>query len=95
LLVGEAKAVIAGLSITDDNYHVARKLLEEHFGRPENQKFAHIQRLLKLSSAGSSSNPVVLSRLYDTLQTHIRSLEALEITIKFYERKFKTWLWCF
>ena len=43
LLKDEAKSVISGLSTTDSNYEVARKLLIERYDRKDRIIFAHIQ----------------------------------------------------
>ena len=43
-----------------------------------NNDFGHIQELLKITSTGRTVE--VLCTLYDKLQTHIRSLESLDIT---------------
>ncbi|XP_064643617.1 uncharacterized protein LOC135497714 [Lineus longissimus] len=68
LLVGEANATIAGLSVTADHYNDARQLLEDRFGRKEKIAFAHhhIQVLLKMSSRSHTSGGKVsqLSKLY-------------------------------
>ena len=76
LLEGEAKGVTKGLAITERNYPIAKQLLQERFGRKEKIIFVHIQTLLKLSSNVSTST---LTQLYDELQTHLRSLEALGV----------------
>ena len=34
-LEGEARVVVQGLSVTGDNYAIARRLLEERYGRTE------------------------------------------------------------
>ena len=47
-LEGEARVVVQGLSVTGDNYPIARRLLEERYGRTEQVRFAHIQALLSL-----------------------------------------------
>ena len=77
LLKDEALTAIAGLSLTEANYEAARTLLQERFGRPERIIFSHIQGLLNLPTPGKSTEQ--LWSLYDSLQAHIRSLEALDI----------------
>ncbi|XP_064648538.1 uncharacterized protein LOC135500816 [Lineus longissimus] len=83
LLEGEAKAAIAGLSITNSHYDDARQILEDRYGRREKIAFAHIQGLLRMSTrpnAGTKCRAGQLSKLYDEVQAHVRSLEALDIT---------------
>lgn len=79
LLTGEAKAAIKGLSLTSAHYKHACELLEQRFGRKERLIFAHIQDLLNIS-VPKSSKVSVLWKLQDELQSHVRSLEALEVT---------------
>ena len=84
LLEGDAKRVIAGLNITDGNYPIACKLLNERFNKKEKIIFAHVQSLLSMGTKQAGSNLAELSNLYDSLQTHIRSLTALDVTGKQY-----------
>ena len=78
LLKGEALSAINGLALTDANYETARSILQQRFGRKERIVFAHIQQLLNLSCPGHSTAD--LWSLYDKLQTHIRSLDALGVS---------------
>ncbi|KAK3704303.1 hypothetical protein RRG08_035959 [Elysia crispata] len=77
-LKGEALSAISGLALTEANYETARGLLQQRFGRKLREVFSHIQELLNLSVSGKTT--VDLWVVYDELQTHIRSLEALNIT---------------
>ena len=77
LLTGEALTAIKGLALTAVNYETAKDLLQKRFGRRERIVFCHVQGLLKVTSPGNSTKD--LWSLYDTLQTHIRSLESLDI----------------
>ena len=83
LLTGDAQAAIAGLSLTAGNYTVACQLLKERFGRKEKIIFAHVQALLN-TSVPSQPNVTALWKVYNNLQSHIRSLESLGITGKQY-----------
>ena len=79
LLSGEAAASISGLSLTAASYTTACQILKDRFGRPTRIIFSHVQALLNV---GVSDAPSVneLWSLYNTLQSHIRSLETLSIT---------------
>lgn len=79
LLEGEAKAAIDGLTLTEDHYTVACKLLQERFGRKELIIFSHIQSLLSLESSGKDSDLSKLKSIQDQVLVHVRSLEALDI----------------
>ena len=73
LLDGEAADTIKGLSLTDENYHLAKTLLQERYGRKERIIFAHIQRLLNIEvSKMKATNK--LWQLYNELQINIRGL---------------------
>ena len=78
LLKGEALAAINGLALTEANYETARVLLDKRFGRKDRIVFGHIQALLNLPTQVKTTQD--LWALHDKLQTHIRSLETLEIT---------------
>ena len=79
LLGGEAKATIAGLALTSANYTSAVELLKGRYGRTDRLVFAHIQDLLAVEVP---AQPDVrnLWEVYNALQAHVRSLEALGIT---------------
>ena len=77
LLSGEALMSIKGLALTDANYQTAKDLLQKRFGRKERIIFCHVQGLLNMTSPGNTTGD--LWSLHDTLQTHIRSLETLDI----------------
>ena len=84
LLSGEARNVVAGLSVTEANYGIACKLLTERYGRPERIIFSRIQALLSLqalnnSSTSSKQRTSELWQLQDTLLSHVRSLKSLGI----------------
>ena len=79
VLLGDAKAVIAGLSITEENYKAAIDLLKSRYGRPDREIFTHISDMLAVQVPSSPTVDQLYS-LYHTLQSHIRSLAALEIT---------------
>ena len=84
LLDGEAKACIQGLSTTGLHYKVACELLVERYGRKERIIFAHIQELLNMTSPLSKPGNRVagLWALQDSLLSHVRSLEALNVNGK-------------
>ena len=79
LLKGEAKLAVNGLSLTAANYKTACEILRKRYGRPERLIFCHIQDLLNLS-VPKQPKTSVLWEMYDTLQSHVRSLEVLGIS---------------
>ena len=78
LLKGEAREVIEGLALSSANYETACKLLEDRFGRKEKIIFCHIQDLLNLSIPVTTDIKRLWS-FYNTLCSHVRSLEALGV----------------
>lgn len=79
LLDGEAADTVKGLSLTEDNYAVAKTLLNERYGRKERIIFAHIQRLLNIEvSKIKATNK--LWQLYNELQINIRGLDNCGIS---------------
>lgn len=79
LLGGDALSTIRGLSLTEDNYEIAKSLIRDRYGRKERIIFSHIQRLLNIEV----SNVRVVSKLwtvYNELQSNIRSLDNLGVS---------------
>ena len=76
LLDGDAKSAIAGLSLTGDHYNIACDILCNRFGRHEKIIFAHIQELMNITMPSKQCKVEVLWKLQDSLQAHVRSLEA-------------------
>ena len=79
LLKGDAKASVAGLSLSAANYNTACDILKKRYGRTDRIIFAHIQQLLNIS-VPKSSKVASLWKLQDELQAHVRSLESLGVT---------------
>ena len=74
-LRGEAKATIAGLTPTNDNYPKAIDLLTERYGQPNKIIAAYMKALYYLSAP--NEDHASLRSFYDQLESHIRGLEAL------------------
>ena len=74
-LDGEASRAVSGLTLTDANYEQSVALLESRFGKKQHIINAHMQALTDLPTP--SNNAASLRQLYDTLESHIRGLEAL------------------
>ena len=74
-LSGEASRSIAGFPLIESNYLGSIKLLKERFGQPHRTVSAHMQALLNIPSP--ANNLLSLKHFCDTLETHIRALEAL------------------
>ncbi len=79
-LGGSARAVVAGLELTNTNYTVAVRLLTERFGNKDTIRDAHITQLMNLPV--SSLNSRRLRDTYDTVEQHMRSLATLGNDVK-------------
>ena len=77
-LDGPAASCIAGVALTDGNYNTALDLLENRFANPQLLISSHMDALLKLQ-ASSSGDIRSIRRLYDTIESHIRSLKTLGV----------------
>ena len=77
-LKGEAKAVVSGLALTAANYQVACELLSDRFGRRGAIVFSHLNELLTLQTPASPDTKQLWA-FYNTLCSHVRSLETLGV----------------
>ena len=83
LIEGPAAIAIQGLTLTNDNYESAIKILEERFGKRQQIVSAHMDELLKIPSC--TNDKVNLLRLvYDKISVHTRGLAALGISADSY-----------
>ena len=74
-LRGDASRSIAGFPLTNANYQRSIELLQERFGQSHRIINAHMEAMLNLPNP--TTQLVSLQHFYDTLETHIRGLEAL------------------
>ena len=74
-----ARSVVAGLSLTSNNYETAIKLLQDRYGDPVVIQRAHVNQLAYLPSVYSERNTARLRSLHDQIETHYRGLEALDV----------------
>ncbi len=71
----EAAQSIEGLPLTESNYAQSVEILEQRFGQPHKITNAHMQALLDLPCPSDSVS--TLRQFYDSMENHIRGLEAL------------------
>ncbi|KAK2559409.1 hypothetical protein P5673_018033 [Acropora cervicornis] len=74
-LEGEAEEVISGLTLTNANYEEAIRLLQKRFGQNEIIINAHYTSLMDMPASSSSTS--ALRTRYDSIEKHLRSLQAL------------------
>ena len=71
------RRVIAGLALTGENYDAAIEILTDRFAKPMKIKRAHINDIMTLPPVFNERNATRLRHLYDEIEAHFRSLEAL------------------
>ena len=74
-----AKTAIAGFALTSANYEAALELLKRRFGKKENIQKAHINELMKAAPVPSARDTAKLRKLHDTVETHHRGLQTLNV----------------
>ena len=77
ILKDDAAHAIAGLPMTSDNYIKATELLKERFGQKQVLINAHMESLINIPSP--TNNTTNLREFYDTCESNIRGLEALDV----------------
>ena len=76
-LEGEAEAALKGLKLCNDNYETAKDLLKERFGDKQTLISCHMNKLFSLNNVYDSTDIKSLRKLFDTIETHIRSFNCL------------------
>lgn len=84
LLERSARESIAGLTLTGPNYMEAVAILEKRFGNTQQIISRHMDLLLNLEPVSAAYQLRNLRRLYDSVETHVRSLKSLGIDSKTY-----------
>ena len=84
LLEKSAYEAIAGLTLTANNYGEAVSILKKRFGDKNQIVTKHMDALMSTESVASSQNLKGLRHLYDTVESHIRSLKTLGVTSESY-----------
>ena len=75
---GQAARAIEGLPMTEANYENAVAILQDRFGKKQKIIFKHMDELLKLPVC-QTEKPAQLRYIYDTINVHVRGLQALGI----------------
>uniref|UniRef100_A0A7M5TQ78 Uncharacterized protein n=1 Tax=Clytia hemisphaerica TaxID=252671 RepID=A0A7M5TQ78_9CNID len=86
LLTEKAEQTISGLALSNENYPIAMKLLEERFGDEQIIISSHMNNLLvlELPKIMNVKDTIGLRILYDTAESQIRSLQAFGLLVKNY-----------
>ena len=75
-LTGEAHRAILGLTLSNENYGVARDILKERFGNEQVMFDLHYNQTINFSPASNKTSS--LRSLLDQVEKHLRSLEYLK-----------------
>ena len=77
LLTGEAAATIAGFQLCNENYFEALELLRATYGNTQMIINNHLAELLNFDAVTDVNDIQGLRKLYNHIETQIRSLKAL------------------
>ena len=84
LLESSAAEAIAELTLTTANYHEATATLKKQFGNPQLIVNRYMDALLNTPAILLHQDVKGLRRLYDSMEAHIRGLQALGIAVSGY-----------
>ncbi len=82
LIEGPAEAVLRGIQITSANYDEAEKILKERFAQRQVIVNAHMESLLNLQKVSSEKYVKTLRKLFDNIESNVRSLKRLGVDFK-------------
>ena len=83
-LSGAALEAVQGLALTEANYKEAVTILQRRFGNRQQIIDKHMDQLLKVESVTSPRNVVGLRKRFDSIESHIRSLNSLGVKAESY-----------
>ena len=78
-LEDEAFRTIKGIKLTDKNYPKALKVLRRRYGNKKRIISAHMNELSNIKKVESDRNLQGLDRLYDDIESHVGSLQSLDV----------------
>ena len=79
LLEHTTRETVSGFALTAANYHEAIALLKNQFGSKQQIVDKHLEALFNVDSFTSAHNVCALRCLFDTVTSHIHSLQALDV----------------
>ncbi len=82
--MGSVAHVIAGWTLTSANYEKSTDLLKKRFGNRQVIISSHMEALTKIPKIMTIHEVKRLCNLYDTVESHVRALESLEISQEMY-----------
>ena len=78
------KKCISGLSIRNENYDKAAKILRERYANPPMLISYHMEVLVKFNSVKHKNDVKGLTKIYDQVESIIRNLYLLNVNQKSY-----------
>ena len=84
LLERTALDAVSGLTLTAANYREAVQILEKRFGNKQQIIAKHMDALLSTEAVSSPHNTKAVRHLYDSIESHVRSLKSLGVTADSY-----------
>ena len=78
-LEGEAFRTIQGIKLTDKNYPEALEVLHRRYNDKQRIISAHMNELLNMKKVERDRDLQGLRRLYDDIESHVRSLRSLDV----------------
>ena len=78
-LTGETSRAVKGLAVTTENYEEALKVLDKRYGNVQVIVNSHFEELTKLPVVHNNNDTAKLRKLYDKIETNLRSLRAIGI----------------
>ena len=78
-LEGEAFRTMQGIKLTDKNYPEALEVLRRRYGNKQRIISAHMNKLLNMKRVERDRDLKGLRRLYDDIESHVRSLRSLDV----------------
>ena len=84
LLEGPAAAALTGIQITSANYTEAIDILKQRFAQKQVIVNAHMESLLNLQAVSRERDIKALRKLYDNIESNVRSLKTLGVNFEQY-----------
>ena len=76
---GEVFRTIQGIKLTNKNYPEALEVLRRRYGNKQRIISAHMNELLNIKKVERDRDLRGLRRLYDDIESHVRSLRSLDV----------------
>ena len=84
LLEKSAKEAVAGMTLSSANYKQAIEVLKRRFGNKDKIINCHMEALVAMEGVQRDNKVEPIRKLYDRIETHIRSLRALGVETETY-----------